>query len=300
MRQIRDNAMPDDARDATTRTPVSVVMPVRDAGACLREAVGSILAQDYPEFELIIVDDGSSDGAVEALPRDFRRDPRVRVLVTRRAGVVAAMQSGVRVADGEYIARMDSDDIALRDRLSRQAEFLAARPDIGIAGGEVTLFREGGVGGGFRRYEAWLNALREPEDIDRALYIESPIPNPTALFRRDAYEALSGYRDTDWPEDYDLFLRAHAAGIRMGKPAGVLLRWRDHERRLTRSDPRYDHRRFMAASGYYLSRGPLHGRAAVIWGAGRCGSRYHDILVANGARVDGFIDIHPRRIGGRK
>lgn len=283
-----------------TSPQVSVVMPVHDAGACLHEAVASILAQDYPAFELIIVDDGSTDGAVEALPGGMRRDARVRVLATPHRGVAAAMRAGVRIAQGRFIARMDADDVALPGRLRRQIAYLAARPDIGIAGGEVALFRDGGVRDGFRLYQDWLNALREPADIAREIYIESPVPNPTAVFRREVYEALDGYRDTEWPEDYDLFLRAHAAGIRMGKPHGVVLRWRDHERRLTRSDDRYAHRRFMAASGHYLARGPLRGLPAVIWGAGRCGGRYHDILAANGARVEGFIDIDPRRVGGRK
>lgn len=283
-----------------TRPKVSVVMPVHDGGACLSESVASILAQDYPNFELVIVDDGSTDGAVASLPAGMRNDPRVRLLSTPHRGVVAAMRKGVQAAEGSFVARMDADDVAMPDRLSRQIALLGARPDIGIAGGEVSLFRDGGLGDGFRYYEAWLNALREPSEIAREMFVECPVPNPTVMFRREVYEFLGGYRDTEWPEDYDLFLRAHAAGIRMAKPKGVVLRWRDHPRRLTRSDDRYHHRRFMSASGHYLARGPLSGRLAVIWGAGRCGGRYHDILVANGVNVEGFIDIDPRRVGGRK
>ena len=275
---------------------VSVVLPVRDAGRYLRVAVASILGQSYSPLELIVVDNGGNGEWLRSLVPDHR----LRIVECPQAGVVAAMAVGVARARGQFIARMDGDDIATPDRLCKQMAYLVDNPEVGIAGGQVRLFREQGLGGGFRTYEHWVNGLCTPRDIDREIFVESPIPNPTALFRREVYRALGGYREVGWPEDYDLFLRAHAAGVPMGKPDGVVLHWRDHEHRLTRCDARYDDNRFMQTRGYYLARGPLRRRSAIIWGAGPCGARLYDVLRANGATIDGFVDVHPRRVGGHK
>jgi len=272
-------------------------MPVRDGGDYLQAAVDSILAQDLDDLELILVDDRSRDGALDRLQR---LDGRVRRLAARGEGVVAAFNTGLTAARGAFIARMDADDIARPRRLSAQLAYLQAHPDIAIAGCRVRLFSEAGIAAGNRHYQRWLNDQCTPEAIRRALFVESPIPNPGAFFRRAALEALGGYADPDWPEDYDLFLRADALGLRMGKPDPVLLDWRDHGRRLTRTDDRYARAAFQRAKAHYL----VHGRGLrdglLIWGAGPTGRDFHDLLRAEGASVDGFVDVHPRRIGGAK
>jgi len=282
---------------------VSVVMPVRDGGRLLAEAVRSILTQSLQSLELIVVDDHSTDGALGVLHRD---DPRLRVISHPGRGVSAAFNAGLQQAQGRYIARMDADDIALPERLQAQSGFLDARPELDLCGACVEIFAEEGgqecpPAGGNRRYQRWLNGCRSAEAIRRELFIESPIPNPTAFFRREALDTLGGYGDPDWPEDYDLFLRADAMGMRMAKPEGVLLRWRDHSRRLTRRSARYGIERFQAAKAHYLARHRLANRGpVVIWGAGPSGRMLHDLLSAEGVTVQGFLDVHPRRIGGQK
>jgi glycosyltransferase involved in cell wall biosynthesis len=280
---------------------ISVIMPVRDGGPFLAEAVASILDQTHRELELLLVDDRSRDHALERLDRS---DPRLRVLPSAGPGVSAAFNTGLAEARGEFLARMDADDLASPGRLEAQLALLKARPEIDIAGGCVALVDAGGrregVGEGNRRYAAWLNRLREPDEIRAALFIESPIPNPTACFRREALERLGGYQDPSWPEDYDLFLRADVLGLRMAKPEPVLLRWREHPRRLTRTDERYAYEAFQRAKAYYL----VHGRGVkggiLIWGAGDAGRLMHDLLAAEGAAIEGFVDVHPRRVGGEK
>jgi glycosyltransferase involved in cell wall biosynthesis len=217
--------------------------------------------------------------------------------------VSQAFNTGYQQSSGAFIARMDADDVALPARLETQLNYLAKHPDIDLCGTCVEIFVDDGSrpAGGNRRYQAWLNACVSPDDIRRALYIESPIPNPTVLFRRRVLARLGGYGDPDWPEDYDLFLRAEQSGMRMGKTAEILLRWRDHDKRLTRSDPRYARERFQAAKAHYLARGRLRGlESVVIWGAGPGGRLMHDLLCAENVAVSGFLDVHPRRLGGQK
>ncbi len=277
----------------------SVILPVRDGGEHLYHAVDSILAQTVRELELIVVDDGSRDGAPARLPAD----PRLRVVANPGHGIVAALNHGMALADprAPFLARMDADDLALPERLERQLALLEAEPALGIAAAQVEIFSEGpALGDGFREYQDWMNALTRPADIARELFVESPLAHPSVVFRRAAWARLGGYRDTPWPEDYDLWLRAFALGIAMAKPEGVLLRWRDHPARLTRTDPRCAPGRLIEAKAPVLARHVLRGRPALLWGATKTGARLCDALEAHGAEVRAFVDLDPRKIGGRK
>ncbi|WP_123400771.1 glycosyltransferase [Inmirania thermothiophila] len=276
------------------RPRVSVVMPVRDGGAALAAAVESILAQTLGELELIVVDDGSRDGAPGRLPRDAR----LRVVPAAGRGIVAALNTGIALARAPLVARMDADDLAHPERLARQLAWLEACPEAGICGAQVEIVTDAGPpGGGFRRYRDWLNGLRSPAAIAREIFVESPIPHPTAVIRRAVLERLGGYREVPWPEDYDLWLRAWAAGVPMGKPEGVLLAWRDRPGRLSRCDPRCSPAAFRAARAHFLARTVLAAGRCVIWGAGPTGARLADALAAEGVAVAAFVDIDPRKIG---
>ena len=273
-------------------------MPVRNGGPFLAGAVQSILSQSFQDFELLLVDDHSTDGAIGRLPR---QDNRLVVLEHEGEGVSSAFNAGLARARGQFIARMDADDIALPTRLEKQVGFLKSNADIDVCGACVEIFNEQVLAGGNERYQTWLNDCRTPEAIRREMFIESPIPNPTAMFRARALHSLGGFRDPEWPEDYDLYLRADASGMKMGKPPGCLLRWREHPGRLTRTEDRYCRRNFQAAKAHYLAESrlpPAH--PVVIWGAGPGGCLMHDLLQQQGVSVQGFLDIHPRRIGGQK
>ncbi len=276
---------------------VSVILPVRNGGEYLADAVCSILKQSFAKLELLLVDDHSDDGAIAGLDVS---DGRLRILSVKQTGVAAAFNFGLAQARGEFVARMDADDFSLPGRLQQQLHYLESHPGIDVCGGLVEIFSAQDLAGGNLRYQNWLNRCQSPEQIQRELFVESPIPNPTAMFRREAIEQLGGYRDPDWPEDYDLFLRADVAGMLMGKPDSIVLKWREHPQRLTRTDSRYDIARFQAAKAHYLVRSRVHGRPLVIWGAGPSGALMHDLLESEGAVIRGFLEVHPRRIGGQK
>ncbi len=283
----------------TSKRPlVSVLMPVRDGGEHLRAAVDSILAQSLDDLELVLVDDGSRDDAVARL--DSLDDHRLQRFTNPGQGIVSALNFAAFNARGDYLARMDADDIALPQRLERQLALLEREPGVGIVGAEVEIFAEQGVGEGYRFYQDWINGLRAPADIAREIFVESPIPHPTAMLSSRLFRALGGYREVAWAEDYDLWLRAHLQGVGMAKPDGVLLKWRDRDGRLSRADSRYTVERFLDAKAHYLARSRLRNRHAVIWGAAPTGARLHDALEREGVEVTAFIDIDPKKIGGRK
>lgn len=276
---------------------VSVVLPVRNGGEFLGKAVDSILSQTFENLELLLVDDHSTDAAISALDKS---DPRLKIINSQGQGVVDASDTGFAHCLGEYIARMDADDISLPGRIYQQLDYLGRNPSIDIAGCCVEIFSEPGIRGGLKRYQKWLNSVCTPEEVHQQIFIESPLPNPGLMFRQAALQKLGGYRNRQWPEDYDLLLRADAAEMRMGKPEPVLLRWREHERRLTHTDSLYQRRNFMQAKAHFLVHHRLQGRSVVIWGAGPTGRLIFDLITAEGGKTEGFIEVHPRRIGGQK
>jgi len=283
---------------STSSPRVSVLLPVYDAAATLGQALGSLWHQTFGDFEVVAVDDGSSDGSGELLRAAAGREKRLRPVYGPHEGLVPALNRGLEACRGQYVARMDADDVAHAERLAKQVELLDGHAGVSVASSLVESFPPGEVGEGFRIYEAWLNGLVSHEDICREIFIESPIPHPTAVVRRHELLELGRYRDVGWPEDYDLWLRYHAAGRTFAKVPQVLLSWREHPGRLTHTDSRYSVENFLRAKAHFLAAGPLSGREVFVWGAGKTGRRLSKHLIREGAQPVAFIDSAPNKIGG--
>jgi glycosyltransferase involved in cell wall biosynthesis len=275
---------------------VSVLLPYRDAGATVAEALESVLADSGIDLEVIAVDDGSRDDGPAIVAAIAARDARVHPIAAGGVGIAAALGRAATAARGELLGRMDADDVSLPGRLAAQAALLDADPTLGAVGTLVEAFPAEAVGEGMRRYVAWLNGLVSPEDHDRDLFVESPLCHPSVMMRRRALEAAGGYRDVDWAEDYDLWLRIHAAGFRLAKVPALGLRWRQHPARATLRDPRYALGRFPLLRARYLAP-RLRARPLAVWGAGKTGRHLGRALAHEGVRAALFVDIDPRKIG---
>lgn len=277
---------------------VSVVMPCRNAGGTIDEAVESILGGTFADLELIAVDDGSTDDTPDRLAVWERRDHRLRVVHRPRGDLIAALNAGLDASGTPLVARMDADDVSLPNRLAAQVAFMDARPEVAVLGSLVQGFPEGDVREGFRIYIDWLNGLVSHDDIARQIFIESPLVHPSVMLRREWVEKVGAYQERGWPEDYDLWLRLLEAGAVFSKVPQVLLLWREHEGRATRTDPRYAVENFLRAKAHYLVRGPLaESDGVIIWGAGQMGKRLSKHLLREGARLVAFVDIDPSKIG---
>lgn len=277
---------------------VSVLLPFRDAASTLEEALDSILAQRGVRLEVVAVDDGSRDESSALAAKLAARHAALRVVRTDGIGIARALQLALGHARAERIARMDADDVAHGERLARQLDALARAPAIAVLGTQVACFPEAEVGAGLARYVAWQNGLIAAEEHARQLFVESPLCHPSIVVRRAALEAVGGYRDGDFPEDYDLFLRLDAAGYALAKLPEVLLRWRHHATRATMTDARYGRDRFLAAKAPHLARRVRAlGRPVDVWGAGATGKRIARALEPYGVRAERFIDIDPDKIG---
>ena len=276
----------------------SVVMPCRDAAGTVGEAVRSIRTQTCTDWELLVVDDGSLDDTREVVERCADGDPRIRLLRQGREGLVAELNLGIAVARAPWVARMDADDVSRPLRLERQLDWATRHPGAAAIGALVQVTPAEIVTDGMRHYIDWLNQVVTAEDVDRDLFVESPLAHPSVLLHRASALAIGGYRDGSFPEDYDLWLRLHQAGGRLEKVPEVLLEWREGPSRLTRTDPRYSAGAIRALKARHLARTFLAGGAeAQIWGAGPDGRRWRRALASEGIRVVRFFDIDPRKMG---
>ncbi|MEN7973948.1 MAG: glycosyltransferase [Verrucomicrobiota bacterium] len=277
---------------------VSVLIPCYNAADTLTETLTSVSRQTHPNFEVVTVDDGSTDGTGEILKTWAAREARFRVLSRPHEGIIPALNAGLDHCQAPYIARLDADDLAHPDRLSIQAAYLDSDPDTALVSSLVSGFPEEDLRQGFRIYLDWLNALVTHEEIAREIFVESPLPHPSVMFRKSSVTALGGYQEHGWAEDYDLWLRMFLAGERFAKIPQDLVSWREHPQRLTRTDGRYSLENFLRAKAHYLARGPLRDRDAVIvWGSGMMGRRLGKQLQRQDMPLVAFVDIDPKKIG---
>jgi len=282
---------------------VSVVLPARNAAATLPAALDSVRSQTQPPWEIILVDHDSTDDTLALMRRAAREDERIRVH-TCRGSFIEAVNLAWRVAEGDLIARMDADDVAHPERLARQVDHLSAHPDTAACGAGVRILRRGECGAtlpaaeGYRRYERWVNSVITPDQIAAQRFVDSPLPNPTAMIRRPVLESAGGYHDPEWAEDYDFWLRLLDAGHRLGKVDRALLDWFDGENRATRTRARYRLSLFQAAKAHYLARLPgVRERGVALCGAGPIGKEMAGLLREEDVPVRCFVEVNRRQIG---
>jgi cellulose synthase/poly-beta-1,6-N-acetylglucosamine synthase-like glycosyltransferase len=238
---------------------------------------------------------------LERLQQRASTDARICVLAQSHAGIIPTLNEGLKACRAELVARMDADDRSHPHRLEKQLAFMDAHPEVALVGCRVAGFPPEQVRQGYNIYLEWQNALLSEADIRREMFVESPLAHPSVMFRREWVVDLGGYQDNGWAEDYDLWLRLYLAGAHLAKLPDVLLEWREGPDRLTRRDGRYSLENFLRAKAFYLKRGPLNERDAVIvWGAGMIGRRLSKHLLRQGVPLVAFIDIDPRKIGQQR
>lgn len=280
---------------------VTVLLPARNAEDTVARAVRSLLDGTLRDIRVLAVDDGSTDGTRARLETLAARDARVEVLDGGGRGLVAALSLALSRSTSPYVARMDADDEALPRRLEASVEALEADATLGGVGTGVEIFREDRpVSPSLQAYAAWLNGLTTAEALHRERFIESPLCHPSVCLRREAVEAVGGWKHGDFPEDYALWMELLDAGHGLRNLPEVLLRWRDGDGRLTRTDARYAVKRFTWVKARHLASGPLgDGRPCTVWGAGPSGLTLTRFLRERGVTVERFVDVHPRKVGQR-
>jgi glycosyltransferase involved in cell wall biosynthesis len=276
-----------------------VLLPAHDAAATLGPCLASLARQTLADWECVLADDGSTDGTLERARSLCAGDPRFRALCLPHRGIVATLNDGLRLCRGNYVARMDADDLMHRRRLAEQLELLEANPEWAAVGCHVRLFPRASLRDGARSYERWLNGIDSPARVRAEAFVECPVAHPTLMLRRTTLARL-GYRDQGWPEDYDLVLRLLGEGATIGVLPRRRLCWRDHPGRLWRSSPVYRPERFAACKAAFLAQSFLAGHEGyILWGYGPTARALRRALLVQGRRPAQVVELHPRRLGQR-
>lgn len=199
---------------------VSILMPVYNTAPYFREAMDSMLSQTFTDFELIVLNDCSPDNAEEIL--DTYDDPRiVRYKGEKNVGLSNVLNVGIEMARGKYIARMDSDDISLPNRLQVQVDYLEAHPEIDLVSAGMQLFGD--------NEEVWIRDQDFEELKIRALF-RSPVLHASSMWRKDSFEkeGLRFRQEMVPAEDYDMWTRALVKNLKLVNMPEVLYRYRIH------------------------------------------------------------------------
>lgn len=240
---------------------ISVVMSVYNAEKYLTEAVESILAQTYSDFELILINDKSTDGSGEILKSYAQKDPRIVILENEQnIGLTKSLNRGLAIAKGEYIARMDADDISVADRFEKQVAFLDTHLDYSFVSCIGRYIDENGNP----------EQLRLFPETNEEIYAMMPkvdaVMHPGVMFRREDIAKIGNYcEDFRVVQDYDLWFRGMAAGYKFYNIQEPLVLFRRNDSYNTRKSKAYrmvDYR--VRKKGYRINNVPLHKRVYLI------------------------------------
>ncbi|CAN5348567.1 hypothetical protein BH09GEM1_BH09GEM1_04420 [soil metagenome] len=209
---------------------VTIIMPVHNGERYLAPAMESMLGQTYADFEFLILDDGSTDGTAEVLQQFARRDARITIFTRHRLGLTKALNELLAAATGEYVARMDADDISLPGRLATEVAYLDEHPDVGLVSGNYFVIdQRGHVGATPGLSREFVGA-----QVEWALYWENPIVHPSVMFRTALVRACGGYPEghSHYADDYALWFTV-AAATRIAVLHEPLLHLRKHDQNVT-------------------------------------------------------------------
>ena len=278
---------------------ISIILPFYNAKATLSRALGSIINQTFPDFECILIDNNSTDGSTEITMEHIKKDSRFKLIQEPRQGVAFAHNAGMKISQASFIARMDADDWMFPDRLEQQIHFLENNTDYGVVSGLAKYIPHSQNTEGFRRYVEWSNSIIDSDDIFLKQFMESPVINPSAMWRREASDKFGSYKHGHFPEDYELWLRWLGRGVKIHKLSIPVIKWYDSAKRLTRTDERYNDQAFFNIKTEYLAKwlakNNSHHPKVAVWGASKISRNRAAILEENGIQILQYIDITRKR-----
>jgi glycosyltransferase involved in cell wall biosynthesis len=280
---------------------VSVLLPYRDAEPTLEAAIHSIATQTFHVWELLLIDNASTDDGPSIAQRWADRDPRITLVHEPRNGIAHALNTGLAYARGKYIARMDADDVSHTERLVKQVAYLETHPAIGVLGTRTAFATTVEKSSGMRWFVDWQNAILSLHAHYVKRFVDAPLAHPTVMFRRELVELHGGYDPGPLPEDHELWLRWMDAGVRFAKLPELLLTWNDHAGRLSRTHPNYSVDAFFSTKVKWLAKWmkrKLDGRPVIIAGTSNLCRDRAAKLEAEGIAISAFTDVKPREIPG--
>ena len=276
---------------------VSILTPFKNPASFFEPCLQSILNQTYSNWELLLVDDHSTDNSFKLASKYAKSDPRIRVFKNPGQGIIPALRMAFDMSKGDYVTRMDSDDLMYDNKLELLVRNLDTHGLGHVAIGQVKYFSESGISDGYEKYERWLNRLTEKGTNYSEIYKECVIPSPCWMVSREDLIESGAFDPDMYPEDYDLTFRFYKAGLKCIPCGTVIHKWRDYPERTSRNHEHYAMNYFLDIKLYYFLQ--LHydpDRTLTIWGAGFKGKTVAKYLLDKKVSFIWICD-NPNKIG---
>jgi len=254
-------------------------MAVKNAEPYLSSCLDSIIGQSYTDWELLAVNDGSTDDSEQTLSSYSDKDSRIKRFDNKGTGIIAALRLAYSSSKGLYITRMDADDLMTPDKLEKMVAKQIERPHC-LSIGKVAYFSDDGpLGDGYKRYADWLNELTETESNYSEIYKECSIPSPNWMTSRASLDRVKAFIPNTYPEDYDLAFRFRRARIRINNVMSITHYWRDHPTRTSRTSKVYLDNNYLPIKMKYFLAEDYKNNDLFLWGAGRKGKAVARLLI---------------------
>ncbi len=276
---------------------ISILIPFKNTAEFLPECLQSIINQTYINWELLIVDDGSTDESFKLVENFTNKDSRIQLFKNNGNGIISALRLAFSKSKGELITRMDSDDIMSPNKLEVLSNNLIKYGKKHVAIGLVNYFSETGIGDGYSKYETWINNLTKNGTNYSEIYKECVIPSPCWMIHREDLINADAFNPNRYPEDYDLTFRFYENGFTCIPCPIVLHQWRDYATRASRTDPHYTHNYLLDIKIHYFLRLDYNdSRPLSLWGAGDKGKTIAKTLIEKDIPFHWICD-NPKKIG---
>ncbi len=276
---------------------VSILTPFKNTAAFLEACILSIQAQTYTHWELLIVDDHSTDNSAALVAAFAKTDSRIHLLNNEGSGIINALQVAYKHSTGALITRMDSDDIMTINKLEVLVHQLETYGKRHVAVGGVSYFNANGVGPGYKSYELWLNALTQKGTNYSEIYKECVIPSPCWMLHREDLDRCGAFQPHVYPEDYDLTFRFYKHGYTCIPCSEVIHKWRDYSTRTSRTHVHYAQNHFTTLKvQHFLDIDYNPDKNLVVWGAGTKGKLMAQLFLDREVPFEWICD-NPNKIG---
>ena len=276
---------------------ISILIPFKNTANFLPECITSVIGQNYSNWELIIIDDNSTDASFSIVESYANTDSRIKLFKNTGQGIIEALRLALHKSTGELITRMDSDDIMTPNKLEVLSKNLIKHGKGHLAVGQVKYFSETGIGEGYAKYEKWLNGLIATGTNYTDIYKECVIPSPCWMVYKEDLLACGAFNPDRYPEDYDLAFRFYKQALKCIACNVVLHHWRDYEVRTSRTHEHYAENHFIELKlHYFLKLDYIKDKPLVVWGAGNKGKVLAKNLVKKEIAFH-WICNNPNKIG---
>lgn len=276
---------------------VSILIPFKNTEKYLKACIDSIIEQTYSNWELLIVDDHSSDSSHNLVNAYAVKDIRIKLFKNSGYGIIDALQLAFSKSSGDLITRMDSDDVMRQNKIEILAKNLLKYGKQHLAIGLVNYFSQEGIKNGYKSYEVWLNNLTKTGANYSEIYKECVIPSPCWMIYRQDLIACGAFNPKRYPEDYELAFRFYKHGFKCIPCNEVLHDWRDYNTRTSRTNIHYAENHFIDLKlHYFLELDFNKNKTLVLWGAGNKGKKLAKLLIYKKIHFQWICD-NPKKIG---